>query len=156
MVQYIAHTILTGMHMSLLSACAASVCLQVGGCRGCVPGCWRSGLPPGPPPEACLQGVCWLQRDGWWAFSVHVHSLRVVYQCMQLSQTLEHGISFGLSMNYRSVLSKYILHTLCQWLCAVVQMVSSTGSLCICILWHPLQARSCTAWQRRLWKYSKG
>ena len=55
---------------------------------------------------------------------MHVHSLRVVYQCMQLSQTLEHGISFGLSMNYRSVLSKYILHTLCQWLCAVVQMVS--------------------------------
>ena len=42
------------------------------------------------------------------------HSLRVVYQCMQLSQTLEHGISFGLSMNYHSVLSKCILHTLCQ------------------------------------------
>ena len=68
--------------------------------------------------------------------SVHVQSLRVVYQCMPLSQTLEHGISFCLSMNYHSVLSEYILHTLCQRLGAVVQMVSITGSLCI--LWHPL------------------
>ena len=58
----------TGVWFSLC-VCAASMCLQVGGCRGSVPGCRRAGLPPATPPEACLQGVRGLQRDGWWGFS---------------------------------------------------------------------------------------
>ena len=153
-VQYNIH-LSTGVWFSLC-VCAASMCLQVGGCRGSVPGCRRAGLPPATPPTACLQGVRGLQRDGWWGFSTCAcYALRTLALSLCGASVSVHGYPKHLIL---FVAWNFILP--CSWITEPVSMwvlaqtEFSTGSPLL--LLHPLQARSCIAWQKRLWSSSKG